>query len=175
VRGAVGIGLLALGLLPTAAQAPDRSALSARVAGHGRFIVAFELRADRREEFVWPHPTFPAASYARVLLVADRMPQPRPGGSAGRDQRLSPSRHLRINGRLREPRTTPGHPPGPSQENAPAEFVVELDAGRLRLSLVLPPGVEIDARHDSAHITLYEVELRPPGKPPARAGARELP
>jgi hypothetical protein len=65
---------------------------------------------------------------------------------------LAASRHLRINGVLRRPRTPPQHPGGRE------EFVVPLERGRLRLSLALPETLRFDPDRRSAVIRLYHVE-----------------
>lgn len=170
-RGALAMMILTLGLSHAAAQALDRSSLPSQTGEHRRFIVAFALRADRAEEFVWPHRTFPAAKYARVLLVVDEMPRVRAGGSTGRLEALSATEHLRINGRLREPRKAAAQSPATGSEITQEEFVVELSAGRLRLSLLVPRGVELDAQYESARITLYELESPAPQEPPERGSA----
>jgi hypothetical protein len=123
------------------------------------FIAAFELKADRRTDFVWPHPTFAAAGYTRVVLVVDEMPRVRPKGSSGPWAALSAVEHLRINhGRPRKRETIDGKSAIRPHADPRETFVVELDAGRLRLSLLLPDEVEIDAQRQSARITLYEAD-----------------
>jgi hypothetical protein len=119
------------------------------------FIVAFELAIDAREEFVWPHPRFPRAGYARVLLVVDAMPWTRERGSTGPFEKLSAAKHLRINGQLRQPRQAQSRD---ASAAAPEEFAVALEDGRLRAALVVPAGREVDASRRRARITLYEFE-----------------
>lgn len=163
-RGALAAGILVLGLSPAGAQPPERQSGSPHQRHERRFIVAFELRADRREEFVWPHPTFPRAPYARVMLAVDEMPRIRSGGPAGQLEALTAAANLRINGRFPKPRPGDAGSRAASQAAASEEFIVELEAGRLHVSLVLPPGVEVDAQHNRVRITVYEVEPTPPGQ-----------
>jgi hypothetical protein len=152
-----------LGVVVAASQAPGRLSPAPPPEPERRFIVAFELRADTRQEFVWPHPTFPGAAYDRVLLAIDEMPRVRSWD--GQFEALRASDHLRINGRFPDTTDT-GRVPAANQQRRSEEFVVKLDAGRLRVSLVLPPRAEIDPRHRRVHITVYEVEQPPDTLPP---------
>jgi hypothetical protein len=68
---------------------------------------------------------------------------------------MTAAHHLRINGRLLEPKDVVGCSRS-GHESTCEELVVELEAGRLRLSLVLPADAEIDPQQQRAHITLYE-------------------
>jgi hypothetical protein len=148
------IGILALGLIPPATQSPAHPPSASHTADRSTFLVAFELRADRREEFVWPHPSFPRAKYASVLLVVDGMPRVRVG-KTGQLQAMTAAHHLKINGRLLEPKDVVRCLPS-GRETTCEELVVGLEAGRLRLSLVLPGDAEIDPHQQRAHIPLYE-------------------
>ena len=152
--GAVAIGILAFGLLCPATQSPNRPSSASHAVDRSAFIVAFELDAARREEFVWPYPSFPRAKYASALLVVDDMPRVRVV-STGQFQTMTAARHLKINGRLPEATDVVGCSPS-GRETTCEEIVVKLEAGRLRLSLVIPADLEMDPPQQRAHITLYE-------------------
>lgn len=122
----------------------------------GRFVVAFELKAGVRQEFVWPLETFPPARQPSVLLVVEEMPRVRSGRHA-EPEPLSAARHLRINGRLRQPRRASGRAAAPASD----EFVVALTEGRLRLSVSIPDGSEPDERYGMARVALYEIGAFP--------------
>lgn len=152
--GALVLALLAAGPAQPRLPGPDGSDATGQVRpARGRFIVAFEVRADG-PEFVWPLDTFPPARHGAVLLVVEEMPRVRTAASAA-VWVLPAQRHLLINGRLRHPRRL-----SPAQERGAGEdeFAVELLEGRLRLSVTLPAGAQPEARHRIARIALYEVE-----------------
>jgi hypothetical protein len=124
-----------------------------------RFIVAFELSGQGGFDFTWPHESLPRFPEDQVLMVVESMPRALEAGSAGRPVALSASRHLRINGVLRRPRTPPQDAAGP------VEFLVPLEKGRLRLSLTLPAAMRFDPNRGSAVIRLYHVEKEEGGAP----------
>lgn len=82
-------------------------------------------------------------------MVIDRMPRARDESGFNRKSKpLVVSGNLKINGRLQKPhRITAGQ----------TYFLVKLDAGRLRLSLSIPPGWGLDPEHKTARIKLYQV------------------
>ena len=143
VPGLFGLLLAQSAPVRTAEPLADRSAR--------RFIVAFELSGERGFDFVWPHASLPRFPDPRVLMVVESMPRAMDAGAARRSVALPASRHLRINGALKQPR------PGASAE-AREEFLVPLQGGRLRLSFTLPEAMRVDPSRRSAVIRLYHVE-----------------
>jgi hypothetical protein len=134
-----------LALAGAQAQVPAAGRSPAR----GDFLVAFELAPGRTSDVVWPHRMLPAFPGRRVLLVVDRMPWASSAGSAS-PRPLRPQDALRVNGRP---------PRAPATASlASAEFLVDLDGGRLHVRLAPPAGCRLEAGHERAAITLYRVE-----------------
>lgn len=115
----------------------------------GAFIVAFELRAEK-SELLWPPPSMQPYPAEQLLLFVERMPRVQnPGGES---QPLSAEKHLRINGSVPRPVKTN------SKEGARKQyFLVNLDKGRLRLSLSLPLGYQLDPQFKTAAIRLFQI------------------
>jgi len=116
-----------------------------------RFIVAFELLGEKGFDFTWPHASLPRYPAPRVLLVVESMPRTRkdPGGDASE---LPASRFLRINGRLHRPLR------GAPARGEAEEFLVPMQAGRLRLSFTPPAATRIDPGRARAVIRLYDAQ-----------------
>jgi len=126
-----------------------------------RFIVGFELSAEKGLSLVWPLPAMPPSGYKSILMVVETMPRIyRQGGQSEPCDYLSAHRHLSVNGR-----TLPaGKKPPSAVPSDPQEFLLELQDGRLRLTLTIPSGWGIDPQHNAAVIKLFEVPnavLRP--------------
>ena len=138
-----------------AATTPAQSALEPLDAGpRGPFIAAFEWSVARRGDFLWPFESMRPAKYGSVRMVVSTMPCVVVDGKKGkRTEPLTASGHLRINGRLQKP-VRPVRPENKQTEQQ--EFLVRLDQGRLRLTLIVPPGTTLDPEHAFIRIKLYE-------------------
>ncbi|HET9532840.1 MAG TPA: hypothetical protein VFQ92_20970 [Blastocatellia bacterium] len=114
-----------------------------------RFIVAFELCEENGFNFTWPFEPMRPAPYEKVLMVVEKMPRVQVEKNGGESEPLVASHHLKINGRRQKPyRITNKH----------TYFLVNLNQGRLRLSLSIPPGFTLDRQHKTASIKLYEFD-----------------
>lgn len=125
-----------------------------------RFIAAVDWFVDKNPEFIWPFASMRAAPYESVRMVIEWMPLIVMGrGKDKRPEALVASRHLKINGRLQKPvriiRPTSNQP---EQQ----EFLAKLEGGRLRLTLILPPGATLDPEHALVRVKLYEVTRATP-------------
>lgn len=120
----------------------------------GPFIAAFEWSVARSGDFLWPFESMRPARYDSVRMVVSTMPWVVVDGKKGkRIEPLTASGHLRINGRLQKP-VRPVRPENRQTEQQ--EFLVKLDRGRLRLTLIVPPGTTLDPEHAFIRIKLYE-------------------
>ena len=113
-----------------------------------RFIVAFELTEENGFSVIWPFESMRPSTYETVIVVVEKMPRVRDDSKGVESELLIASRDLRVNGRRRKPSRI---------ANRRAYFVVNLDQGRLRLSLSIPAGVSIDPENNTARIKLYQL------------------
>lgn len=125
-----------------------------------RFIAAVDWFVDKNPEFIWPFASMRPAPYESVRMVIEWMPLIVMGRRKDkRPESLVASRHLKINGRLQKPvriiRPTSNQP---EQQ----EFLAKLEGGRLRLTLILPPGATLDPEHALVRVKLYEVTRATP-------------
>jgi hypothetical protein len=125
-----------------------------------RFVVGFELSAEKGMNLAWPLEAMPASRYRSILMVVERMPRIYKGeGNRRFWEYLSVHRHLSVNGQA----LPAGNSALRDALTYPQEFVVDLRDGRLFLSLTFPPGQSIDPQHKSAVIKLFEIPPRGPG------------
>lgn len=125
----------------------------------GRFIAAFDWLVDRSPEFVWPFDSMPSAPYDSVRMVVERMPRVVDEKRKAKiSEPLIASRHLKINGQLQKPvRLVRGALDGRLSEQQ--EFLVKLDRGRLRLTLISLPGKTLDPGHRVIRVKLFEASI----------------
>lgn len=118
----------------------------------GAFIVAFELRPEKGE-LLWPPTTIQPYPADQLLLLVERMPRVREAqNSSGESQPLAAEKHLRINGSV--PKPVKANSKGGARKQY---FLVNLDQGRLRLSLFLPPGSQLDPQFKTAAVRLFQI------------------
>ena len=124
-----------------------------------RFIVGFELSAEKGMSLVWPLQAMPPSGYRSVLMVIEKMPRIyEEGGESKPWQYLSVYRYLSVNGQA----LPDGKDALTEVPTFPQEFIVDLREGRLKLFLTVPSGWSVDPRHKAAVIKLFEVPLRGP-------------
>lgn len=138
---------------------PSESAPTDSTEARGRFIAAFDWLVERSPEFVWPFESMRPASYDSVLMVVERMPRVVDGKSkAQKSEPLIASRHLKINGRLQKPVRSVRGPVG-GRQSEQQEFLVKLEQGRLRLTLMSLPGKTFDPEHRLIRVKLFEASI----------------
>ncbi len=120
------------------------------------FIAAFDLTPQGDFRFTWPPESMRPASYKRVLLVVERMPQ---GWQAnqldGPETQLSASKHLRVNGQPAKPLPPLAEQSSLESRDSTQRFLVTLDQGRIRIKLLVPPELTLNPLRNNARIRIY--------------------